>query len=237
MDGNASELLKAIFEKLEVTENNLKSEIQELKGELQVFKKMNTCIVEKFTDLEKKCNDQQKTILELQKQINRKNIIIHGIQQIENEKNLDSRVTQILNERLQTNISADKIEQVYRLGRFNERKDIPIKVKFANYKDKEEVMKSRSMLKGTKIFINNDLPHELRMKEMEERKRKREQTLTSINNSNGERERSRKQPREESPEEERDLAERITQEMKKLKESSRRGTGQHNIEENQKKGV
>lgn len=177
-DGN-SELLRAIFEKLEATENNLKGEIQGLKGEIQELSKFNEFIVEKCTKLEKTCEDQQRTILDLQKQINKKNIIIHGIIPDENEKSLESNVVKVLNEKLEMSLTTEKIEQVYRLGKNSENKNKPIKVEFVSYKDKMEVFKNRAMLKGTKIFINNDLPYELRIKEMEERKKKREVILSN----------------------------------------------------------
>lgn len=213
-----SELLKAIFERLEITENNLKGEIKELK-------KFNECLVEKFHKVEKTVIDQQKIILELQQQVNRKNIIIHGIQTVDNEDNLEPNIVNILNNKLNLNLTTDKIEQVYRLGKKGGSKDLPVKVEFVTYKDKMKVIRNRTMLKGTKIFINNDLPLELRIKGMEERKARRERIVTHG---------SKRYLREQSSEEADREVEKITQEVKKLKERGKYAEELLNMEISQK---
>lgn len=214
------ELLKAIFDRLEITENNLKAEIKELKS-------FNESLVEKYNRVEKIVVEQKMTILELQKQINRKNIIIHGIPPGENENELEQKIVETLNEKLHMKLTEDRIEQVYRLGKGDGKKELPIKVEFVSFKDKMSVIKNRMMLKGSKIYINNELPRELRIKEMEERKARRERFETHNN---------RKQLREQSSEEGDNRGEKIEQQPKRLREYGRAYYGERiqNLELSQK---
>lgn len=224
MSDRDSELLKAIFDRLDRTENNLKEEIKELKN-------FNESLVEKFNEVERIVIDQQKVILDLKQQLNRRNIIIHGIQPSVEEDNLEPTVVEMLNNKLNLTITADKIEQVYRLGKNDGRKTLPIKVEFANYKDKMKVIKSKAMLRGSRIFINDDLPKELRIRAMEERKERRERSERSeriLSQTN------KRVLREQSSEETENEVQRITQEVKRLRERGRYVSPELGLDNNQK---
>lgn len=217
-----SELLKAIFDKLESTERNLKNEIKELK-------KFNECLVDKFNSVEKRVNDQHEIILGLQQQINRKNLIIHGIiHQEDDDNNLEQDVLEMLNNKLRMNLTTESFEQVHRLGKNNKGGNVPIKVELTKYKDKMEIVKKKAMLKGTRIYINNDLPRELRIRGMEERRERRERSIAHN---------SRKHLREQSSEESDIQIEKITQELKKLKEGRRHVTTRNRMEISQNGNV
>lgn len=95
-------------------------------------------------------------LLEIQqREVRRNNIIIAGLdQEIENENQLE-----VTSEFLQTKLSINSLQPIRarRLGRTQERKKRLMLVTMASFNDKREVMKAKSKLKGSGIYINDDL--------------------------------------------------------------------------------
>lgn len=159
-------LLEAIYKRFDENEAKLKEEINKLKTANEELK-------HRIESSEKKIVSQNEIILQLQKRINSNNIIIHGIEPMVNEANLEDAVIDLLNSKLELHVNRNDIQQVYQLGN-NKRSNNPIKVTLNSHKMKLNIFKEKKKLMGTSIFINNDLPKELRIREAEERKKRKE---------------------------------------------------------------
>lgn len=169
MERRIEEIFTKICEKIEKSEKSIKSE---LKSEIMDVKSMCQAMQKKYEELETKVKEQQDTILLMQKNMNKKNIIIHGVHEFPREKdNLKGEVVSFINEKLEVNLGLEKVESVYRMGRSTGLSIAPIKLSLTEYKVKMEVLSKRVKLKGTSIYINEDLPKELRMRNAEIRRR------------------------------------------------------------------
>jgi len=99
-------------------------------------------------------------VQQLETRDKRRNIIVHGIAEINKEtwKQLDDCI-KILGEKLGIEIDYD---QAYRLGKPGTGKERPIFIRLLRTRDKLFIFSLRKKLKGTKIFINEDLDPEAR---------------------------------------------------------------------------
>lgn len=89
-------------------------------------------------------------------QVNKKNNIrIFGLSEARQE-NLDQKVVDFFSSRLNVNISADKVV-CYRNNIKTSAKSKPVTVKFLNHADKRLVISNRKKLKGSKMFLCDDL--------------------------------------------------------------------------------
>lgn len=81
----------------------------------------------------------------------------------------ESKVKQLLVDKLDLDSKSIEVEHVHRKGKFEEQANRPrsIVMKLLRFKDKEEILKSGKKLKGTKIFINEDFTDDVRQKRME----------------------------------------------------------------------
>ena len=90
----------------------------------------------------------------------RNSIRISGILE-EQDECCEEKVIHVLNTRMGVSppISADHIDRLHRLGKLNPGVNKPrqIIVKFTSYRYRSQVMAKRSALKGTQMFINEDL--------------------------------------------------------------------------------
>ena len=85
------------------------------------------------------------------------------------------------------------VERAERVGRYRPNYNRPVLCTFSRYTDKSRAMKSRCSLRGTDVWINHDLPYEVRMEERRVREEKKQQSA----------DRSRRGEREEEGGEER----------------------------------
>lgn len=160
-------LLDAIYKRFDENECKI---MQEING----LKQVNEQLVGRCVKLEKESEMQRETILLLEKRINANNVIIHGIDEKESEMHLEEEVVQLLNCKLDINIKGDDIEYVGRIGKVVKDKNRPIKLQFAHQKIKTTIMREKRRLAGSEIFINDDLPRVLRIRDAERRKKNKE---------------------------------------------------------------
>ena len=105
-----------------------------------------------------------KTKLErMEAQERRNNLVFFGLR--ENERETDEEAEESLRLMLDEllGIPAISIERCHRLGRRGT-PNRPVIVKFSFFKEREMVLKKRSMLRGTRIFVDEDYPASLREK-------------------------------------------------------------------------
>lgn len=202
LSAESQNIIDVILKRFDENESRIMSEIATLKeGNAQL---RNKCDV-----LEKRLETQDETILQMERRLNRNNVIIYGIDEKEMESELAKNIVEVLNTKLEIDINKGDIEQVYRIGKrkINE-SPRPIRLLLINNIVKNKIVQTKSKLKGTKIFINDDLPKTLRIREAEKRRKRMESNGKTIN---------KRLMGQSSEEMDDDLVDkRITQEPKKL---------------------
>lgn len=163
LTGESKVLLETILSTMQAMESKLMNEIKSLK-------EVNEQLQSRCSNLEKTVQHQNETILQLQKRIDSNNIIIHGIDEIDDSSKLEDIVIGIVNEKMNIELKSEEIEEIFRIGQVKGLSPRPIKIRMVNKKSKLNIIKNRSKLKGTKIFINDDLPKILRIREAEKRR-------------------------------------------------------------------
>ena len=112
---------------------------------------------------------QKDTINQLEYKMNKVNLIFYGISE-KNNITINQSVESVLykNLKLRSNVH---VVQAFRVGGADKAnaslKPRPIKVVFANISDRDIVWKEKKCLKGSGIYIDEDLPFEYRLKRRE----------------------------------------------------------------------
>lgn len=133
-------------------------------------------LAEKLSDsvtamFEKQLNHQKTIIQNLQlennilrdkvdnlEQYSRRNCVrIFGVPE-ESTENTEAKVCDLIKSNLTIDIHPNLIDRCHRVGKPSKNAR-PIIVKFTSYKTRERIIKSRKLLKGTKISIKEDLTH------------------------------------------------------------------------------
>ncbi|CAH1106999.1 unnamed protein product [Psylliodes chrysocephalus] len=83
-------------------------------------------------------------------------ICINGIKE-DTREHLLSIVTNLINNTMKIKCNIWDINDLHRIGKLNKFKNRTLIVDFASNLKKQEILKSRNMLKGTEIFLNGQL--------------------------------------------------------------------------------
>lgn len=153
-----AKLLKAIKDEGKSIKEDIKLEIQ---AETEKLSKSLSFQTEKLNNLEKKCNQLESHQLSLERQLRKNNIIIFGLK-TSKDTNLVAFVIESFKKLLDTNIAESDLNNVFVL---KSEKSTPIKVEFISYLKKRAVFNNVDKLKGSKIFIANDLCYDDRQDE------------------------------------------------------------------------
>lgn len=105
-------------------------------------------------------NTEMKKLIDRQEQYSRRNNIrLHGLAETENERSTDDIVVKLIREKLKLDITVAAIDRSHRIGRKSEGTGKPrqIIVKFIDYHVQNAIIRSKKMLKNTKITITEDL--------------------------------------------------------------------------------
>lgn len=97
-----------------------------------------------------------------EKKLKGNNLIFHGVEESTDETSakLIDAIKRILKDHLEVNINTFDITNIFRLGKKSGGKPKPVLVSFLSKLTKTEITKNRRKLKGTKIFMNEDLERE-----------------------------------------------------------------------------
>lgn len=136
---------------------DLKIENNELKERINKLEKKDKS--EHCLKLETEINLLKKDIVNLETYSRKENIIIHGIKESSGTEDCKQLVKNLINNKLQ--ISGEiNIQRCHRLGKKQQEMDRhrPIIARFAFFSDRETVWKKKQMLKGSNLFIEEDLP-------------------------------------------------------------------------------
>ena len=93
-------------------------------------------------------------------QYSRRNcLIVHGIEEKQNE-NTDDIIVDLIQNKLKTDVKKEEIARTHRLGKRNQRgegKPRPIITRFISYRQRKKVFDSKKQLKGLKLLVTENL--------------------------------------------------------------------------------
>lgn len=118
MEEPLNEILKKLT-RIEESNNRLEKKIDKLQEELTETKKENKEIKEKVRRAEQKIEEQERRIQTLEREIRKKNIIIYGVKEEENETEQirKEKIKEVL-KKIEIPIDISKeIQQIYRMGK------------------------------------------------------------------------------------------------------------------------
>ena len=158
----SEEVLKAIVKA--VTDSILERVTQQVYAAIKMDTEQSD---NKVRDLEKQVSQLKKDLsdinrsMEEQEQYSRRNCLrFHGITEARGE-DTDKLVSDVISEHLEIDLSPGDIDRSHRIMPRNKSTNEATKkciiVKFASYNTRQKVYQARSKLKGTLIFINEDL--------------------------------------------------------------------------------
>lgn len=130
----------SVINTLQEDNNKLKMEIEQVKTENSQLKDAVDMITMKY--------EQDKK---------RNNIILHGLTEQDNE-NLESVVNDLILNKLKNVVYP--IKEVYRMGKSHRNGSMisrPVLIKFQSALERDLTMKRRSLLKGSQVFMTDDL--------------------------------------------------------------------------------
>ena len=126
----------------------MKKAIHELTSKCDQMKEANTSLANNSIP-------SQQHILEMHKrELRRNNLVIVGAEADTPKEITTEVVKKVLSNKLNTEIP---IVEARRIGKANAHRPHPILVRLPDYNAKVSVLKKRSQMKGTNIFINDDL--------------------------------------------------------------------------------
>lgn len=198
MDKKLDEILKRINE----VEGTLQTDLQKTNMEISEIKAICLNNQRKHNELDLTVRKQQSAINYLQKEVNKNNLIVFGMVENDSTK-LSTTLISVIKQNLDIDVQQSEIVKIHKLGDASNGSAAPIKVAFSDFRLKEKIFSARFGLKGTNIYLNEDLPYEYRM-------RNREKRLEKIRNS-------RKHLRPQSSEET-ECSDRVLQAPKRIRD-------------------
>ena len=164
-DNRLVELIgKRIDDRADRLETKFEEKFEALSVSLEMVMNQNVHFKKDITDLKQKNANLENEIERLAMYMARENIVITGVKEKENE-NVDEMVRRICVDQMHLSPAfAQNIEfqRIHRVGVRSEMKPRPIKARFLRYGDKVAIQKNAKNLKGTGIFISDDLPWRIR---------------------------------------------------------------------------
>lgn len=142
-DNLVTAISNKIMEKMGTLIKNTETILME---EMKALKKENEALKEQLDDLEQhsRCN----------------NVRIHGVEEESNE-NVELKVLDLFKNKMNLNISPELIQSCHRVGRQDNlqgsKKSRCIIVRMVSIRQQMEIMNNRKKLKGTNVFITEDL--------------------------------------------------------------------------------
>ncbi|XP_045508559.1 uncharacterized protein LOC123704289 [Colias croceus] len=158
---------------------NMQQDLKQQKQDMLEMKEDIKCTIinsfnEKFNNLEiknelleKKIEDQSKTVSNLERQLRRKNLVLFGVEEEEKSyEELEIIVMNIINTYIRISCDTNNIEAVRRLGKKGE-KVRPIVITFNTLGFKLKVQKNKHYLQNTSYYLKEDYPIEILNKRKE----------------------------------------------------------------------
>ncbi|CAG9812856.1 unnamed protein product [Phaedon cochleariae] len=152
MDEETKSLIKSIY----LQNNEIKQDIQIIRGDLQVVSK-------KISELEKKVeileteNEELKCEIETERRKQKNNnLVIFGIEEAEETETLKT-VQETIQEKLNIKLENADVNNTFRIGKRNTTRKRPVILELVRNLKKQEILKNCFKLKGTDISVSHDL--------------------------------------------------------------------------------
>lgn len=149
MEQNIEKILNTV-ERLEHKLDSCVIEIKLLKDKVKVVEDENKQLLNVTRKLEEQVD-------RLENQSRRNNIVVYGVQEVEEENwnKTENILINLIKEKLKINLQEQSIERAHRLGKIKTGKR-PIIAKFSSFKVKEEIIRNAKMLKNTGLAVSED---------------------------------------------------------------------------------
>jgi len=134
----------------------LKNSLEFTQKDVQGLKQHNLDV--QINDIQKEVDMVKDKLDDLENRSRRNNLCFDGIEESLNEswRETEAKVKELLANQL--NLENDMvIERAHRVGAKKEGKNRPIVCKFLNYKDRDNIFNEKKLLKGTGVFIRDDV--------------------------------------------------------------------------------
>ena len=174
-----NDLINILTKNFESKFQNLHSEVSNLKTEISELRRLDQEKNSEIENLKLKLNNLEAPVIETQTaqegyidrldyiedQSRINNLRFDGVQEdrAENWEVSTSKVTKIIKEKLGIEDEI-AIDRAYRVGKVIENKPRTILVKLKNFPDRANIIKNSRKLKGSNIYINEDLCERSRLK-------------------------------------------------------------------------
>ena len=160
--------LKETVTEIRVSLEYSQQDIAAIKDSLELQDKNQQSVCVQMTSIQDNLKEIESSVDYLENQSRRNNVIFDGIQEDVNETWQDSerKVNEILEESM--NLDGLVIERAHRVGKPRSPRGRLVVVKFLNYKDREEVLRNAKNLKGTDVYVREDVSSRVLSKRREQ---------------------------------------------------------------------
>lgn len=148
-----AKLRSAISASAETVTNNLKTHIA-VENQKLLDKLSEQSL--KVSELEAKCSAYEKQIINFERKFRKNNLIIYGLICSE-ERGLIECVIELFKNSLQLDVCESDFNDIYPLAAQKSPSTPPIKIELISHIKKQRILKNCKKLKGSKIFISEDL--------------------------------------------------------------------------------
>ena len=163
--------LKEIMNEVKQSNDNIVSELKKLnetmmtlQKRVEILEEENKLAKTEIKDLRCYTDYLESTIDDLENRSRRENLVFFGVVEDENEtwNSCENKVRDLIQTRLRITLAPDDLQRVHRAGVKRSGKHRVIVAKFLRAKVKEEVLQKRKLLRGTRIFIEEDFSQKVR---------------------------------------------------------------------------
>lgn len=147
-------LIKDTFKEIFIEQEFLSSLAERICEKMGIQKDLHK-ISEKVVNLEKENASLNKKIDDLEQYTRKANIRINGVNE-EKGEDLNNKVLAIMRDKMQLDMKKDDIKICHRIGKQGAA-NRSIVVKLSNLQKRQQILANRKFLKGTSIYVTEDL--------------------------------------------------------------------------------
>lgn len=147
----------------------IKSKLDMMDGKLEILNKEMKELKQENAELKAKTEKQEQRMEILEREIRRKNLVIKGICDDENEEKIKTEMkVETMLQKIGVKIDQKTdIDEVRRIGRYQTETKRPILLKLMKESKRTEILSKAKGLKGTEIWIDQDYPKEVQKERKE----------------------------------------------------------------------
>lgn len=162
MGATMDEIIKALEKMKTDMQENINQNINQLRTELQNNQKGIQTSINK---LEEKSESHEKKISYMEKEGRRKNILILGLKEEENNpQELEAAILGLIQNQIKVNISITEIDYIQRIGKRNDKTSRPVLVKLLATRKAWEILNHRKNLQNSNLTLIEDFPKDVQEK-------------------------------------------------------------------------